>query len=133
MHKFIRGVFGVITIFVIAAPLPGLIQNGFNFDFDWGDSVNIDQGYLDAIKQQQLRILEKGTEKMLKKKGVSGIKLTIKGNIEKMVVEIERVEINMSKVVITPDNPNINKNELVIGLVMEGLKIERNIIFIVDG
>ncbi|MDR3022314.1 MAG: stage III sporulation protein AF [Clostridiales bacterium] len=131
MHKFIRGIFGIITIFVIAMPLPSLIKNGFNWKFDWGGSINIDQGFLDAVEQRQIKILEQGTENMLKSNNVLGAIVSIKGKIEKLKIQIEQVTVNLTDAVINNDNSNINSSEFVTSLVSKGLNIERSMIIII--
>jgi len=133
MHKFVRGIFGVVTLFVIAAPLPNLIKTGFKWNFDWGGSVNIDQGFLDSIHKKQIKILEDGTEQLIARNGIEGAIVTIQGTVDKLEVKISSITINLMDVVYTGNNQHIDIVELVSDIVSKGLDIDKSIIIFVGG
>ena len=131
MHKFVRGIFGVITLFVIAAPLPSLISSGFKWNFDWGGSINIDQGFLDSVQKKQIKILENGVQQLLKRNGIEGAIVSIRGTVDKLEIKVLSVTINLMDSVITNNNPHINIHEVVRELVSEALVVDRSIIVLI--
>lgn len=127
MHKFIRGVFGFVTLFIIVAPLPSLVQNGFKIDnmFDVGGSFELDQNYLDIINARKIRLLEKGVEDYLTTRGVSGTKVEISAEVEGVTITPKMVKVDMSNTNLG-GNDSDNKNEFVANLVSQSLGIERS-------
>jgi hypothetical protein len=131
MHKFVRGIFGIITLFVIAAPVPALIASGFEWDFDFGGSVTMDQEFLDSINRRKLAVLERGAQDLLSREGVSDATVRITATIDGLIVEIARVEVNIVNAIIRPDIANINKHEHVVGVVSRGLNIEAGLVSVI--
>ncbi len=50
--KYIRGIFSIIVIFVIVAPLPKMMKGDFFKDFvtDDGGNIQIDEDYYQSVK-----------------------------------------------------------------------------------
>ncbi|MCL1954261.1 MAG: stage III sporulation protein AF [Firmicutes bacterium] len=133
MHKFVRGIFGVVMLFVISAPLPSLICSGFKWDFDWGGSVEIDQGWLDQVQKKQMKILEDGTVQLLARNGIDKAKVTIQGTVDNLIVNITQVTVNLLDAVINNNNPHIDIKEVVLEIVTSGLNVDQSIVVIILG
>jgi len=128
MHKFIRGVFGFVTLFIIVSPLPSLIKNGFDFDnmFDFGGSFELDQGYLDIINARKIRLLEQGVEDLLETKGVLDAKVKLTATVDGVEIKVSQASVDLSNSVINGNLDNINKYDFVISAVAQALNIDKS-------
>lgn len=53
INKYIKGVFGIVVVFVIIIPLPKLVKGDFLNFFDASQEIEIDEGYYsDALKRR---------------------------------------------------------------------------------
>lgn len=57
--KYIKSVFAIITVFVIAAPIPALLTESFSLDDIFGgSSYEIDQGFIESLNRQKVSALK---------------------------------------------------------------------------
>ena len=125
MHRFIRGVFGFVTLFIIVSPIPNLIKTGFDFDniFDFGGSFELDQNYLNIINARKIRLLEQGVEDLLTTKGIAKTKVKITAQVNGAEITVQDATISISD-----DSFNNNDKENIIlsitNIVAESLRIE---------
>lgn len=53
INKYIKGVFGIVVVFVIIIPLPKLVKGDFIDFFDATQEIKIDEGYYsDSLKRR---------------------------------------------------------------------------------
>jgi preprotein translocase subunit SecF len=130
MHKFVRGIFGIITIFVIAAPLPSIIKGGFKWDFDWGGSTTIDQNWLDQVQQRQLQLMQDGVQQLLHRNGIQGARVTIDGKVDNLQIHINTVTVDLTQATIDQGNSHKDINEIVVSTVSQALNIDQSLILI---
>lgn len=78
-NKYIKSVFAVITVFVIAAPLPKLLAGGFNLDeiFNSDSSYEIDGGYIEMLNRQKAAALILTAETALADAGYTGVDISV--------------------------------------------------------
>lgn len=75
--KTVKGVFGLITLLVIIAPLSQMIKSGQVFQGGLlGGTVTADVRYLDTITKAQLTELSKAAQKELEGKGYKDVNVT---------------------------------------------------------
>lgn len=125
-NKYIKSIFSLLTVFVIASPLPGLIKSDFNIAdvFAPVESVALDENFLQALYSDRVEVLEKKAVDALSAAGVTQIKVTVAAENENNYPKIINVLINLEKVVIKGQPSNININEYVIQTVSSVLGIE---------
>lgn len=127
-NKYIKGIFSVITLFVIISPLPKLISN----NFDLNASVNfdaavfeIDVEYLKGLVSNPHKIKEDNLKKYLERKGCKGAEIKIVGKTGKNT-EIDYVNVYLKNATYTADKPhNLVTNEIK-NLVSDYLVISKN-------
>jgi len=124
MHKFIRGVFGFITLFIIVSPIPNLIKTGFDFDniFDFGGSFTLDQNYLDIINARKIRLLEQGVEDLLTTKGVSGATVKLNATVDGVEITVQDATVDITNASINSDIGN--KPDYITKIVADALQID---------
>ncbi len=125
VSKLVRSVFASVTLLVIITPLTGLLSgDGISFDFT-SHSVKIDEGYISYVTERKEDVIEHAIESQLKEEGIMGARVTVA--LVKMQEEyvIDLVEINLSESVIDEKFEHINRNDLVVDLVLKYLTIEK--------
>ena len=106
-RSVIRSVMATVAVFVIVTPLPGLIKNGFDFDFT-EDTVNIDTDYIkytDLLRGQEFAA---AAEQYLKQNGYEGVAVTVEMNGYK----VKSVTAKISNSSIMQNGTHINNSEI---------------------
>lgn len=82
INKYIKGIFAIVTICVIVAPLPSFFNKGVNIgDYISNESdIEIDNVFVDEVNDERFRNIESIVEKMLIKAGESNPEVTINNN-----------------------------------------------------
>ncbi len=111
LHKFTKSILALIMVFVIAGPLPKLVKNGFNLDFESANEVS--QDVLNTVKNQQILTLQKNLEKGLEEKGFKNINLTIDADFNSGALKISTIFVDLSNLVLTDETQHIFKTEAV--------------------
>ncbi len=73
--KYIRGIFSIIVIFVIVAPLPKMMKGDFFKDFvtDDGGNIQIDEDYYQSVKDSIHKSVTEGLQEKLSSNGYDNI------------------------------------------------------------
>lgn len=66
INKYIKGVFGIVVVFVIIIPLPKLVKGDFLNFFDASQEIEIDEGYYSDTLKRRNEEREKATLSYLK-------------------------------------------------------------------
>lgn len=66
INKYIKGVFGIVVVFVIIIPLPKLVKGDFINFFDASQDIKIDEGYYSDSLKRRNEEREKATLNYLK-------------------------------------------------------------------
>ena len=132
MGKYVRSVFAAVTVLVIILPIPGFVQNGFNFDqnFIIENSFSLDENYLSFANRVKLDHLARGVEEQLSQDGIKNASVTVEGDASATDIKIQLVRVNLKNAVIDENKAHINKYELVSGKIAEYLNIEKGQIVI---
>ena len=114
VKNIIRSVFATVSILIIVTPLPSLISNGPNID--WNDIMNefeYDDNFLDYIDNEKISIMEKALIAAFESEGIKGLKIEITAETEGSNLIIKRITIDLSNSVMNGDSVNINKYEFI--------------------
>lgn len=71
--KYVKGIFALITLFVLVSPLPKLLKSdfsGFPNAFDTVSELEIDETFLYGVATNAYKTQERNIEKFLKEKGI---------------------------------------------------------------
>ena len=111
MNKFIKGVFSLLALFIIISPVQKLFNNNFDLNQIFYDSkaVETDTDFLEATNKQLKNQLERTLVARYKNAGFDGIKVEIVYDLSNNVLEIKKVIVDISNLVMSQDLPHINK------------------------
>ena len=95
--KYVKGIFALITLFVLVSPLPKLLKSdfsGFPNAFDTVSELEIDETFLYGVATNVYKTQERNIEKFLKEKGIeSKVKFVVKSETSS---EIDYVNVILS-------------------------------------
>lgn len=115
MNNFVKGVFGLVVLLVIITPIQKVFNPNFsleNFFYDT-TATTIDTDFIEATNKQIKNELENTLVAKLEKAGFSNCLVTIDCNLSANEMKIEKVYIDISKMVINANMVHINKyNEI---------------------
>lgn len=130
MGKFVSAVFASLTILIIVAPLPNLLGGNIDADnFLLGSGVELDEGYLEYASELKAKAMSKGVIKALDEAGYANVEVTIEGDFGQEI-DIKRVTVNLSKMVMSGNVAHINKYEAIETLVSGYLGVDKGVIVI---
>lgn len=95
--KYVRGIFALITLFVLVSPLPKLLKSdfsGFPNAFDTVSELEIDETFLYGVATNAYKTQERNIEKFLKEMGIEAkVKFVVKSETSS---EIDYVNVILS-------------------------------------
>lgn len=95
--KYVKGIFALITLFVLVSPLPKLLKSdfsGFPNAFDTAGELEIDETFLYGVATNAYKTQERNIEKFLKEKGIEAkVKFVVKSETSS---EIDYVNVILS-------------------------------------
>lgn len=95
--KYVKGIFALITLFVLVSPLPKLLKSdfsGFPNAFDTVYELEIDETFLYGVATNAYKTQERNIEKFLKEKGIDAkVKFVVKSETSS---EIDYVNVILS-------------------------------------
>lgn len=128
MNKYIKGVFSLLALFIIISPVQKLFNNNFDFNNIFYDNkaVETDSDFLDATKKQIKNQLERSLMARYKNAGFDNIKVEIKCDMSNNVLDIKKVMIDISNLVMSEDLSHINKYTEIKKVAMNFLNLEES-------
>ena len=128
MNKYIKGVFSLLALFIIVSPVQKLFNNNFDLNniFYDGKAVETDSDFLDATNKQIKNQLEKSLLARYKSAGFDNIKVEIKCDMSNNVLEIKKVIIDISNLVMSEDLSHINKYTEIKKVATDFLNVEES-------
>lgn len=105
--KYIKGIFALITLFVLVSPLPKLLKSdfsGFPNAFDTASELEIDETFLYGVATNAYKTQERNIEKFLKENGIEAkVKFVVKSETSS---EIDYVNVILSDMSFERDKSN---------------------------
>jgi len=131
LNKFIQNIFALIVVFVIVSPISGILNSSFSLDNIIPTSNNvIDENYIFTVNSQTVSYLESILEQTLEECGFKNVFVTISANLMISPLKLEKVAIDLSKLVMNREVQHINKYSKIKEIVMQNIDIkEENIVF----
>lgn len=105
--KYVKGIFALITLFVLVSPLPKLLKSdfsGFPNAFDTATELEIDETFLYGVATNAYKTQERNIEKFLKENGIEAkVKFVVKSETSS---EIDYVNVILSDMSFERDKSN---------------------------
>lgn len=132
MQKYIKAVFSVVVVLAMVSPLLNIDIDKIDFDkFIYNEtSVQLNENYLNNYNEDYKLALENLLEENLEEGGFSSVDVEILYNKSNNNFEIEKVELDIKKLVINANQAHIDKYKEMRNIVANMLNIkEGNIVF----
>ena len=108
--KYISGMFAIFVIFVIAMPIVNWVKKDYKLtDYMTSSEIELNDKLLKNMYNLKIDALENDISIELEENGYSGVVIEIEYNVVADNVEIEKVLVDISNLVINNNNTNINK------------------------
>ena len=133
LNKFFRYISATVTLLIVVSPIQSLFGGNFSFNFN-SSTITTDQNFVDFMLKKRIEILENHCVLSIENAGIKGaeVEITATAN-DSGEVEIELVQINLSRAVINGQTEHINSNEIALNAVYNYLKIDKNRIAVYGG
>lgn len=107
--KYIKSVFAILTVLIIASPLPKLFSSEFVFEDFFGETeaAYVDYDYAERLNERRIEFLENKVAEVLSDKKFE-CRVTIDARFDKGKMIIERIKIKTQKSVIVGTEANID-------------------------
>lgn len=131
ISKYIKGIFGIISVFIIISPLPKLINKNFTIENIIDENkFYLQEDYFYEINSQRLEKFNEDLKNRFEEQGLTGDFYIISCNIFKRTFSIEKIYIISSNIVIDKNLQHINTNEIIIKTIKSLISIkEEDIVF----
>ena len=128
--KYIKGIFGIITVFVLFSPLPKLLNIDFKVDdvITSGSEIEIDDDYLYYVQSKKWETYEDSLTKILSQKYDTDCVVDIKF-VESCPEKIDVVFVYFKNDVIAEFDTNKHRIE-VVKEVQKALSIDENLVVV---
>lgn len=124
-NAFIKSIFAIIFMYVILTPVIKL----FN-EKNLMDITNFSIMYEDEFQEQKLSEIELEIETNLVSNGVYGVNIDVKGYSTEEYTKIQKVQVDLSNLVLNNEDKHINKYKLITKLIVDVVDIdEENIVY----
>ena len=126
-NTFIKSIFSLIFLFVVASPLVKIINTKINFDeYSW----NMDSDYMAVIKNQKIASLEQMVTAALQENGYDDIGVKIEGNLTNNEISVSKVYVILKNNVLTDSAPSINNGNTIKDIIAVTLSVDKEVIVI---
>ena len=131
--KYIKSVLAIITVFVIASPVPTLLSgdidvSGVMSDYDAAD---VDEAFLQDLFETRMEAVKDTLESGFAEEGVSGVKIDISYEKDGYVFEIKKILLDTTDAVIDGSDKNINIKETVRGVTQNALDVPSDMVEVI--
>lgn len=131
--KYIKSVLAIITVFVIASPVPTLLSgdidvSGVMSDYDAAD---VDEAFLQDLFETRMEAVKDTLESEFAEKGVSGVKIDISYEKDGYVFKIKKILLDTTDAVIDGSDKNINIKETVRGVTQNALDVPSDMVEVI--
>lgn len=124
-NTFIKSIFSLIFLFVLASPLVKIINTKINFDeYSW----NMDSDYMAVIKNQKIASLEQMVTAALQESGYDDIGVKIEGNLTNNEISVTKVYVILKNNVLTDSAPSINNGNTIKDIIAVTLSVDKEVI-----
>lgn len=134
-NKYIKSIFAIVTVFVIASPLPKLVKSDFNFDEMWNSSASgeVDEDYLNYLTDLKCEAIAGDCVKVIEELGVTGAKVTCRGENADGKIAVKQILVDLSETGIVWDEAHIDIIGEIVSKICKLLNIEKDKVVVYGG
>lgn len=128
MNKYIKGMFSVVALFVIVSPVANIINSNINIkDVFYNSSVTVvDKDFIIATNNQIKKQIESTLQTNLLNNGFENIIVELECDLSAEQFTIKKVKLDISKMVINPNMPHINKYTDIKKIVIDFIEVKES-------
>ncbi|MBR4745754.1 MAG: hypothetical protein IK070_03510 [Clostridia bacterium] len=124
-NTFIKSIFSLIFLFVLASPLVKIVNTKINFsEYSW----NMDSDYMEVLKNQKIASLEQGMIAKLQESGYSNVGVKIEGILTNNEISITKVYVIPQNEVLTDSTSSINNGNTIRDIIALTLSVDKEVI-----
>lgn len=134
MQKYIKSVFSVVIVLTMVSPILKIDISSIDFNkFIYNESsVEINTNYLNNYNEDYKKSLEEIVENALKDGGFLNVEVEISYNLSNNNFEIEKVKLDIKKLVINANQVHIDKYKEMQTIVENLLNVKEDLIVIYE-
>ena len=127
--KYISGMFAIFVIFVIITPVVNWVKNDYKLtDYMTSSEIELNDKLLKNMYISQINALEEDLSTELANNGYEGVVIDIQFKVVAESVEIERILVDITKLVINNPSTNINRYVYIRQVIMEHISVTEEVI-----
>ena len=132
MNKYVKGMFSLIALCVLLSPVKKIFNKNYSFDSLVYDSsaIQIDYDFIESTNKQIKQQLERSLEAKLCDAGFDNTKVEILCDLSNNKLQIKKVVVDISKMVINANMAHINKYTEIKGVITKNLNVEESDVII---
>ena len=129
--KYIKSITAIFVVYVLINPVITFLKSDFDIKkYIVSADLSYDHELLNSLYSEQIETRQTDIENQLKDEGYDGVEVSFVYEIVESEINIQKVKINIDKLVITAGNSNINKYQFIRQVVMSNVAIkEEDVIF----
>lgn len=130
-NKYIKGLVSFCMVFVIISPIPALVKQDFDLEKIFAaQTIEIEKDFVYQVNRTKLSYLQNQVVQALEQEGFANVLVTVNGNIFEMDMKIKNVFVDLSDLVISPNNQHKDIKKTISEIVCRYVQIdEGEIIF----
>lgn len=123
LNGYIKGIFSLILLFVIVAPLPKIFNKNItiNTTYEYVEDVS----FLESLNFKKIQNYEIAIIKKLEVKGITGVNVQLEADITKSDLKIEKVYLDICNMVLNNVDKHININDTIINVVTNTVNVDK--------
>lgn len=121
--KVIQCVFAIFSIYVIVAPLPKIFSTAETTITEEG--VTLDEAFLHSTNSQIISALEKKIVESAEQSGITGVNVVIWADLSNNEIDVQKVYVDLTNIVLSKDRQNINKYEVLTEIVQRHVNVSK--------
>ena len=128
-NKLLKSIVAVVSVLVIVSPLKNIDINNINFS-NLFNNIEIDSEFVLDTQKNIVEALSRDIENCLEENGYGGVDIRIDASFEEEKTEIKTVFVDLTNLVLSSENLNIDKYTKIIAIIREEVNIDKeNVIF----
>ena len=121
--NIIKCVMAIFCVYVIIAPLPKIFSDATD---NASESIGeLDENFLQSTNAQMVSAIEESISKQAENAGLDGVSVVIWADLSNNEIEVKKVYVDLLNVVLSENNENINKYELLTEIVQQNVDVSK--------
>lgn len=127
INQFIKSVYGIFVVLVIANPIISLFKKVSNYQFNY-NNYEVNQNLLNYISKMKVEAMEGDIEKRISTEGLNNVKVKINFSQELDNLQINSCNVDLRNMTSSSNKVHSNRYEIVINAVKEVANLDKEVI-----